>query len=95
MLLIAHYQCPVYSPGHIIQTHFQRGKAWGWVKLRNGAEVRMGWQSVKGQAQDWSRDQRWVEAHDKEIKDGVRICWVHVLIFKKLKVRKKRESLSS
>lgn len=72
-----------------------REKAWEWVKLRNGAEVRMGWQSVKGQAQDWSRDHRWVEAHDKEIKDGVRICWVRVLIFKKLKVGKKRESLSS
>lgn len=29
-----------------------------------------------------------------EVRDGVRICWAHVLIFKKLKVGKKRESLS-
>lgn len=64
------------------------------MKPRDGAGGRLGWQSVKGKAQNWSRDQQWAEAQDGEFKDGVRIYWAHVLILKKLKVGKEMESLS-
>lgn len=53
----------------------------------------MGWQSVKGKAQDWSEDQPWVK--DRSQGWGGIMQGTCVNFQKKLKVGKGKESLSS